>query len=412
VTLGEVLPWLGSSAMLLSSGFFSGAETALFSLNEEQLACAKPRVRKLMSQPRELLVTILLGNLFINLLFFTSLPYLFPGSMKSHGVVTGAQALLALLVVGEIVPKTLALRSSQWVASWVAVPLLPILNWLRPLRRVVTGILDVVLRALGVGPAAERGVSPQDLATALELSAQDGHLAAREADLLAEIVDLGHLRVREIMTPRVDMLAADLDHGPQERDQLLQDTKRRRLTWLPVIRGDADTVVGRVEVRDLLLNPDRPLAEISMPVTFVPEVASVLSLLETLRAERVAEAIVIDEWGGTAGMVTLEDLFEELVGEMRVEGEELDRSVIPLGEGRYRVAGGASIRDWNDLFEAQVVPNAFETVGGYVTALLGRIPREGDRVTLGAGLACEIAEVRGRRVLSVELYLEGQRLEA
>jgi len=97
---------------------------------------------------------------------------------------------------------------------------------------------------------------------------------------------------------------------------------------------------------------------------------------------------------------------------MRVEGEELDRSVIPLGEGRYRVAGGASIRDWNDLFEAQVVPNAFETVGGYVTALLGRIPREGDRVTLGAGLACEIAEVRGRRVLSVELYLEGQRLEA
>ncbi len=408
MTLGEALPWLVALAMLLSSGFFSGAETALFSLGEEQIAVAKPRVRKLLSQPRELLITILLGNLFINLLFFTSLPYLFPSAMQSHGLLTGAEALLALLVVGEIVPKTLALRSSQRVSSLAAVPLVPILAWVRPLRRGVNAIMDVILRALGVGHAAERGVSPQDLATALELSAQDGDLAAREADLLAEIVDLGHLRVREIMTPRVDMLAADLDHDAEQRVHLLQETERQRLTWLPVIRGDADTVVGRVEVRDMLLEPNRPLAEISMPVTFVPEVASVLSMLEILRAERVAEAIVIDEWGGTAGVVTLEDLFEELVGEMRVEGEELDRIVIPLGEGCYRVSGGASIRDWNDSFEAEVVPNAFETVGGYVTALLGRIPRAGDQVTLGAGLACKVTEVRGRRVLSVELYLEGR----
>jgi len=407
LTAGESLPWLGASAMLLSSGFFSGAETALFSLAEEQIATAKPRVRKLLSQPREVLVTILLGNLFINLLFFTSLPYMFPAAMQSHGLLTGAAALVALLVVGEIVPKTLALRSSQRVSSLVAVPLVPILAWLRPLHRLVNAIMDVILRALGVGLAGERGVSPQDLATALELSAQDGDLAGREADLLAEIVDLGHLRVREIMTPRVDMLAADLDHDAEQRTHLLEETERQGLTWLPVIRGDADTVVGRVLVRDMFLQPDRPLAEISMPVTFVPEVASVLSMLETLRSERVAEAIVIDEWGGTAGVVTLEDLFEELVGEMRVEGEELDRTVIPLGEGCYRVAGGASIRDWNDFFEAEVVPNAFETVGGYVTALLGRIPREGDEVTLGAGLGCKVTEVRGRRVLSVELYLEG-----
>ncbi|MDP6741182.1 MAG: hemolysin family protein [Planctomycetota bacterium] len=407
MTLGEALPWLGASSMLLSSGFLAGAETALFSLGEEQVAAARPRVRKLLSQPRELLVTILLGNLFINLLFFTSLPYLFPSAMQSNALVTGAQALLALLVVGEIVPKTIALRSSERVSSLVAVPLVPILAWVRPLRRVVNAIMDVLLRAFGVGPAAERGVSPQDLATALELSAKDGDLAGREADLLAEIVELGHLRVREIMTPRVDMLAADLDHDVEQRAHLLEATERQRLTWLPVIRGDADTVVGRVDVRDMLLEPDRPLAELIMPVTFVPEVASVLSMLEVLRAERVAEAIVIDEWGGTAGVVTLEDLFEELVGEMRVEGEEIDRVVIPLGEGCYRVSGGASIRDWNDFFEAEVVPNAFETVGGYVAALLGRIPREGDQVILGAGLACKITEVRGRRVLSVELYLEG-----
>ncbi len=406
MSAADALPLMGAGGLLVVSGFLAGAETALFSLGEREKSNASDRVRLLIESPRELLLTVLLSNLFVNLLFFTSLPLLFPERMSEHGLLTGAQALLALLVVGEIIPKTLALKAPHRVASAVALPLTAMVVWLAPARRAVTGVLDVLLRALGVDASGEEGVSPQTLAAALERSAQDGFLKAGEADLLSEIVDLGHLRVREIMTPRVDMLAADLDHDQSQRAVLLEQTKRQRLTWLPVIRGDADTVVGRVEVRDLLLQPDRPLGELCMPVTFVPEVARVLSMLETLRSERVAEAVVLDEWGGTAGVVTLEDLFEELVGEMRVEDEELERAVIPVGEGRYRVSGATSIRDWNDLFGAQVVPNAFETVGGYVTALLGRIPRGGDRVTLGAGLACEVSEVRGRRVLSVEMYLE------
>ncbi|MFT4543097.1 MAG: magnesium and cobalt transporter, partial [Planctomycetota bacterium] len=128
--------------------------------------------------------------------------------------------------------------------------------------------------------------------------------------------------------------------------------------------------------------------------------------LATLREDRVSEAIVVDEWGGTAGVVSMEDIFEELVGELRVEGEESQPPVVPLGEGRFRVSGGLSIRDWNDRFGTNIVPAEIETVGGYVTALLDRIPRRGDRVTLGGGLACEVHEVRDRRLLTLDLFLE------
>ena len=166
----------------------------------------------------------------------------------------------------------------------------------------------------------------------------------------------------------------------------------------------------RIDVRDLVNQPDRPMRQLVMPAKYVPEVASALDLLHGLRDERVAEAVVVDEWGGTAGIVTIEDIFEEIVGDLRAEEEPHEAAVTLLGEGHYRVNGGLSIRDWNDEFDefgARVVPTEFETVGGFVAALLGRIPKRGDVVRYGA-LVMEVHEVRGRRVLSVEMYVEQQ----
>jgi CBS domain containing-hemolysin-like protein len=185
----------------------------------------------------------------------------------------------------------------------------------------------------------------------------------------------------------------------------------RRLTWLPVVRGHADQVAGCVRLRDILSQPDRPLAELVRPVLFVPEVAGVLDLLKLLRDRHATEAVVVDEWGGTAGKVTIEDVFEEIVGNLRVEGEVGERAVLPLGEGRFRVSGSLSMRDWNERFNLEVVPEGFETVGGFVTALLGRIPRAGDRVRHG-DLVWQVREVRGRRVTSADMYLDPGREES
>ena len=147
-----------------------------------------------------------------------------------------------------------------------------------------------------------------------------------------------------------------------------------------VIEGNPDRILGRVRTRVLLAEPGRALRDALEPCRFVPEVATALHALHFLRETKVAQAVAIDEWGGTAGIVTVESIFEEVVGDLRVEGETAVKPVVALGGGRFEVDGSISIRDWNEQFGSRVVPREFETLGGFVAALLRRIPRTGDTV--------------------------------
>lgn len=387
--------------LLAASAFFSGSETALFSLDDREAAGS--RVKRLLDDPRSLLITLLLGNLLVNVLFFASTAGL-AGETQNEGqrVLVGFGALLAILIFGEILPKTLALRSPQRVARASTLPLAALMVAFAPARKVFHVVLELGFRALGPFARVERGITTESLARVLESSAGHGLLADSEAGLMAEIVELDGIRVREIMTPRVDMLAVDLE---DDIEPVVRRALQERRTWLPVVEDSLDNVLGAVRLRDLLAQRERPVRQLMMPVMFIPEVASALDLLHELRDGRTTQAVVVDEWGGTAGLVTIEDIFEEIVGDLRVEGELAERSVLPLGDGRFRVAGRLSVRDWNEQFGGRIVPTEFETVGGYVTALLGRIPRAGDRVRVG-DLVNEVHEVRGRRVISVDMYVE------
>jgi CBS domain containing-hemolysin-like protein len=158
-----------------------------------------------------------------------------------------------------------------------------------------------------------------------------------------------------------------------------------------------------VQLRDVLARPETPLEDLVRPVHFVPEVASVLDLLRSFKEHGAAEAIVVDEHGGTSGIVTIENVFEEIVGDLRIEGERPAAQVRQVAPGRYRVDGDLLVRDWNEAFGRDVVPEGFETIGGLVTARLGRVPRAGDTVVSG-GLACRVERMSGRRVLEVEVW--------
>lgn len=394
-------------ALLFLSGVFSASETALFSLNDGQRARAGATARRLLAQPRNLLVAVLMCNQVVNVLFFGFVSRLHPvaaeGAPEPSALLVDVGALVALLLAGEILPKSIALRARVPLARLLAPVIAVAFVVLKPVRALLIQVLNGFTAAIGKVLPDDARLTPEDLATVLASGAEQGELDVGEADLLAEIVELGDIRVREIMTPRVDTVMLDLEETPEQRAATIQLAVKRRLTWLPVVAGDPDSVRGAAALRDLLANPERPLEQLVMPVMFVPEVAYALAMLGSMRDARVAEAVVVDEWGGTAGVVTLEDLFEEIVGELRVEGEELEKPVIPLGEGRFRVSGALSIHDWNDLLGRRIVPNEFETVGGYVLALLGRLPRAGDRVVLGGALTCEVREVRGRRVHTVDL---------
>jgi putative hemolysin len=404
-----VIGWIAIAVLLGASAFCSASETALFSLDAAGRERAGPAARKLLANSQALLISLLLANLVVNMLVFAVAAGLAPegpeGAEGFEAFLTGAAALLAVLVVGEILPKSLALRSPVVVARLVARPVALLVGALTPLRILIRFQLEIATRVLGDLAREEPRITAETLAEVLGQSAEVGMLAAAEADLLAEVVELEGIRVREIMTPRVDMLALDLEASEDDNIQIMARALARRLTWLPVVRGHADEVAGSVRMRDLLAQPDRTLRELVRPAQFVPEVAGVLDLLKHLREKRATEAVVVDEWGGTAGVVTIENVFEEIVGDLRVEGESPERPVVPLEDGRFRVSGSLSIRDWNERFNHEVVPEGFETVGGFVTALLGRIPRAGDRVRQG-DLVWQVREVRGRRVTSVDLHLE------
>jgi CBS domain containing-hemolysin-like protein len=392
--------------LLACSAAFSAAETALFSLEGEQVEHAGDGVQRLLREPSNLLITILLGNLFVNVAFFSFAPRVF--ETLDSTVLRWTLPLAAVLLFGEILPKTIAFGSPVLVARLSAIPLLWTVRTLAPARRLVRVFLDGVIRLIGESARSEHDVTPEMLDNVLTRSAEQGLLDSGEADLLAEIVELGSIRVREIMTPRVDVVFLDLEAG--ERETAIRRAVELKQTQIVVMRGSPDEIVGQIRVRDLLVHRQRDPREFVMPVKFVPEVASAMSLLATLRDDRAEIALVVDEWGGTAGLVSIEDVFEEIVGELRVEGEGRAKPVVPLGEGHFRVAGNLSVRDWNEAFGFNFVPNEFETVGGFVTAHLARIPRTGDRVQLGA-LVIEVHEVRGRRVLDVDMHVEGERLE-
>ena len=397
--------WLwGLLAGLLSlSAFFSSSETALFSLSRRERARSSAAVRRLLADPRALLSSVLLCNLVVNLLFFAFAGRLAPDGGAWTNVGVALVSLVAVVVGGEILPKTIGLRLRSRMARLAAPPLLLVVELLGPLAGPIARLLEAADRRLLPFVRDEKPITPDVLAGVLERGAQEGLLLDMEADLLAEVIELEGIRVREIMTPRVDALFLDISDA--DRDAKLQEALRRGQSWLPVVDGSPDQVLGRVRVRDLLLHPERPARMLVMPVKFVPEVISALDLLKGLREDRTAEAVVVDEWGGTAGCVTAEDVFEEIVGDLRAEGEARVPAAVPLGEGRYRIAGSLTIRDWNERFGLAIVPTEFETVGGFVTAQLGRLPRAGD-VVRAENLVLEVHEVRGRRILTVDIRVD------
>ncbi|MBL8858517.1 MAG: HlyC/CorC family transporter [Planctomycetes bacterium] len=409
----EAIPWIVLPALGAASAFLSASETALFTLDERGKTAAGAGVKRLLDEPQALLVTLLLANLIVNVLFFAFAADLAPEGGPYGEVVAGLIAVAVLVLVGEMLPKSLALRAGPSFARLAAIPLTPVVALVRPLRTFVQWNLEIVMRALGDAARPEAGISAEALYAVLEHSAKGGLIETSEADLLSEVVELEGIRVREITTPRVDMLSIDLDDPDEEhRWFTIARALAKRITWLPVVRGSADTVIGQVRMRDVLSHSDARVEELVKPVLFIPEVASVFDLLNHLRANKGTEAIVVDEYGGTTGFATIEHVFEEIVGDLRVEGERAEIPVLKLEDGTFRVSGGLSIRDWNELFGREVVPAGFETVGGLVAALLGRIPKAGDVVRL-AGLKLTAHEVRGRRVTSVDMAVQlGEAVEA
>jgi len=403
------------AALLTMSAFFSGSETALFSLSPGRLYRLRRGraggriVASLMARPQQILHSILLGNLLVNVAYSGISAVMIidlERAVRPPGWFLGACSLAAVLVLilaGEVLPKMLAMLIAERWAVTMALPLAGLrkaFHWvILALYKVIVGPLTQILAPRHTGGA---DISGEELAALLDLSAKRGILDAQARDLLQEILELTDLHVSDVMVPRVDMICYDLD---APRAGLVKLLARTRLRRVPVYERDVDHIIGVVHAKRVLLGPQRPLREVVVPVPFVPEAANLERVLLQLRVRRSQMAIVVDEYGGTAGLVTLEDILEEIVGDIP-DRHEAGRgpAVEQVEPRRYVLNGNLAVHEWDEAFEMGLRAQRISTVGGFVTSLLGRIPSVGDVATY-RNLHFTVLSMRRRRIDKLELRL-------
>jgi len=398
--------------LLAGSAFFSAVETAFFNLSRRQtslLQKSKHKLQnlaaKLLNKPRQLLGCLLFANCTVNVLFYAIASVLTVRVKQQSGAgaaaITACISFAVLVLFGEILPKSLAYANSKSISITAALPTFLCLKIFAPIQFVFRFlIIGPVLRLLLGPPQPAKQITTGEFKSLIEQVRKRGLITADENKLLTEIIELGFLKVRHVMRPRVDMIACAVTAPPQAACQMML---KNRLTKLPIYVRSKDNIVGRVYLRQLLLEANTSLDKLVQQVHFVPEQKTVESLLEFFRKTHSDTAIVVDEYGGIAGSVRLEDIAEELLGPI-----ELTSDIEPIeqiGPFEYRLAGNLTIHDWAQSFGIEPAETRLSTIGGLVTALLGKIPKSGDVAYL-KNLKFTVERVRKHRIETLILTLE------
>lgn len=415
--------------LLVGSALFSGSETALFTLSAHQRTlllkskkAGAHAAAALLNETRALLVTLLIGNMVINVLYFTLSTLLMNRLLESEAINGTAAAgiavatFLGVILFGEVLPKQVAAQKAMAWSGWVGVPLLGVHRAIAPVRITAQQLVITPLARLIAPPTRPPELSAEELETMLSMSRQRGIIDRDEQQLLRHVLELGQIKVRDVMVPRVDIHGHNISDPPQV---LLELAKETRLRFLPVYDSSLDNILGISLTRELLLDPPKTRNAINAklrPAYFVPEIAPADELLANMRDRGLTIAIVVDEYGGTAGLVTLEDVVEHFVGDIP-GAYETDgvAQVQQLRRGVFRVEADLAVHDWVDWFgrnpEVSKAASGAATIGGVVLGLLGRAPVEGDSVHL-ANMVLTVDQVEGRRITSVVVALSDAQREA
>jgi putative hemolysin len=401
VAVAVVLAFAGASF------FFSLAETSLFSLSKwqvRQLAEREPqagaRVARLLAEPQDLLAAMVLGNTFASAVMLgVGLLMALYGHWPP---VTTIIALLILILIGcEVLPKTMAVRKPERWAVRVARPLVWVLRVSLPLCRVAQTFNSWLLRAVvrRVTPA-QSALTDADYQELLEMAYQHGALAQSEKEIILQIISLDRRTAKEVMKPRAQMAAISDDLSVEEMIAAARLYKHRRL---PIYDETPDTIVGILNTRALLLDPHIDLADAIEFPSFVPESMNLLQLLKSLQRQQRGLAIVLDEFGGTAGIVTMEDILEEMIGKIRSEAGSDGFVMEKLALGRWRVSGVLRLDDFRREYPPLGDVPEVETIGGLMMSLLEVVPSPGDTVTFrGLKFTAQITDERRVREVLVE----------
>jgi len=411
--------------LTLLEAFFVAAEIALVSVRRSRIdqlveegSAGARRVRRLIDDPGRFLAVAQLGLTFIGFFASAFAAVSLVDGLKSllvgFGVDAGAAESVALLVVtvllalftivfAELIPKSIALAAPERFAMALARPIDFLARILGPVVAVLNGITRWVTRSLGVQMNVEAQISAEELRLIVERGGEQGVLEAEEEQMINAVIELGERRVHEVMVPRVAIAALGSDASLEEAIDLVVDVGHSRI---PIYRESIDEIVGILYAKDLLpyLKPDagpRPaLRKLLRPPVLVPESMTIDDLLHELQRRKVHIAIVLDEYGGTAGLVTIEDLLEEIVGEIQDEYDVEEPMVERLSDHEARVDGRADVDELLELFDLDLKledAEEYDTVGGLMYHRVGGVPAPGDSIEVD-GLRLTVESTDGRRV--------------
>ncbi len=401
---------------LLLSGFFASSEAALFSLTPLHMHKMREErfpffssVERLLETPRRLLITIIAGNEIVNIILSATATALFISLFGERGEwITVAVLSPVLFLFGEAIPKIFGKTYSMRLSSMVA-PLMGLIQRMEfPLVWLLERISGLVLGPLRARESVEGETLMEDeFRSLVDAGYQEGILETGQRDLIHRVFDLADTPVSDIMTPRVDMFCLPLTTRPEDlRRRIIE----QRYSRIPLFGKGPDDIVGVLYARDLLGlmaegGAPGPVETLLRKPYFVPEVRSADQVLRDFQKRNMHVAFVVDEYGGISGIVTMEDILEELFGDIYDERDTRARPFRRVDERTLMVSGALAIDEFNEIAETSIPSEDFGTVGGYVLHLFGRLPSRGDEVAM-EGLTFVVRKVKGTRILSVRVTKE------
>jgi putative hemolysin len=363
------------------------------------------QLEMLLDQPDRLLSAILVGNNLVNIaasVFATALCIEFFGE---HGELLTIVILTPLLLVfGEIGPKTYAAKYPEKLSFVVLYPVRAVVWLLTPVTWVVSGIANLLTRLLR-GEEQRPLISEDELRSFIEFGEHAGVMDKTKRKMLHGVFDLGEIRVRDVMVPRTEVVGIEADTAFTDVLRIVIETRHSRF---PVFEGDLDRVVGVIHSKEILEYLDAPvnfsLRRLARPPLFVPEAKPIEALLQTFRRKHLHLAMVVDEYGGVEGIVTLEDIFEVIVGEIQDEYDDEEVLIRPLGPGRFLVDGSATLRSVNHRFGLNLSEEHVTTLAGFLLNAMGKIPAAGDFCE-AEGVLFTVRRMVDRRIDEIEVEL-------
>ena len=413
---GDAIQLVVLVILLFLSAFFSSAETAMTTVNKihimSRVNMGNRRAKtllKIIDNPGKLLSTILVGNNIVNLsassLATTWTTRVFGNAFV--GVATGILTLLVLLF-GEITPKTMATIYAEKISLSYAPVIYLLMKVLTPVIFLVNKLSNGILRLLGIDPDGKQNtMTEQELRTIVDVSHEDGVIESEEKQMIYNVFDFGDSRAKDVMVPRIDMSFIDVNATYEE---LLEAFKEDGYTRYPVFEDSTDNIIGTINMKDLLLwNPEEKFSirNILRKPYFTYEHKSTASLLMEMKEYSVNFVIVLDEYGATAGMITMEDLLEEIVGEIRDEYDEDEvedmEEIIPKRE--YKAQGSAKLDDLNERLGLGLKSEDYDSIGGYIIEKLDYFPEQGETYTADDGVKLVVDATEKNRIESVYIYI-------